>query len=101
VAGLLVQWFLVTAVASRRPCVEYHRAGSALRKEVGVEWWLVAAGVLSVLAGVIIATAPGAGALGLLWLIGAYAIVFGITLVGLAFRLRRHSHEPHGHAAAA
>jgi uncharacterized membrane protein HdeD (DUF308 family) len=72
-----------------------------LRKEIDNEWWLVAAGVLSVLAGVIIATAPGAGALGLLWLIGAYAIVFGITLVGLAFRLRRHSHEPHGHAAAA
>jgi uncharacterized membrane protein HdeD (DUF308 family) len=35
--------------------------------------------------------APGAGALGLLWAIGAYAIVFGVTLVGLAFRLKRHS----------
>jgi uncharacterized membrane protein HdeD (DUF308 family) len=64
-----------------------------LRKEIDNEWWLVAAGALSVLVGVIIAIAPGAGALGLLFVIGAYAIVFGVMLVGLAFRLRRHSHE--------
>src|SRR5262249_3751542 len=54
-----------------------------LRKEIDNEWWLVAAGALSVLVGVIIAIAPGAGALGLLWVIGAYAIVFGVMLVGL------------------
>jgi uncharacterized membrane protein HdeD (DUF308 family) len=54
-----------------------------------------------VLVGVIIAMAPGAGALGLLWVIGAYAIVFGVMLVGLAFRLRTHSHEGHAHGAAA
>ena len=45
--------------------------------------------------------APGAGALGLLWLIAAYAIVFGVMLVGLALRLRRHSHEGYAHRAAA
>jgi uncharacterized membrane protein HdeD (DUF308 family) len=72
-----------------------------LRKEIDNEWWLVAAGALSVLVGVIIAIAPGAGALGLLWVIGAYAIVFGVMLVGLAFRLRRHSHEGDAHKAAA
>ena len=72
-----------------------------LRKEIDNEWWLVAAGALSVLVGVIIAIAPGAGALGLLWVIGSYAIVFGAILVGLAFRLRRHSHEGHAHGAAA
>jgi uncharacterized membrane protein HdeD (DUF308 family) len=68
-----------------------------LRKEIDNEWWLVAAGVLSVIVGLFMAIAPGAGALGLLFVIGAYAIVFGVMLVGLAFRLRRHSH--HGAAA--
>ena len=36
-----------------------------LRKEIDNEWWLVAAGALSVVVGLIIAIAPGAGALGL------------------------------------
>jgi uncharacterized membrane protein HdeD (DUF308 family) len=35
---------------------------------------------------------PGAGALGLIWAIAAYSIVFGITWVMLAFRLRKHRH---------
>ena len=37
--------------------------------------------------------APGAGALGLIWAIAAYSIVFGISFVALAFRLKGHSHE--------
>jgi uncharacterized membrane protein HdeD (DUF308 family) len=65
-----------------------------LRKEIDNEWWLVAAGALSVLVGVIIALQPSAGALGLLFLIGAYAVVYGAMLVGLALRLRRHKALP-------
>jgi uncharacterized membrane protein HdeD (DUF308 family) len=33
---------------------------------------------------------PGAGALGLIWVIGAYSIAFGILQVGLSLRLRKH-----------
>jgi uncharacterized membrane protein HdeD (DUF308 family) len=67
-----------------------------LRHEIDNEWWLVAAGVVSVVVGLVIAVAPSAGALGLLWAIGAYAIVFGVTLIGLAFRLKKHSQPAAG-----
>ena len=43
-----------------------------LRKEIDNEWWLIAAGALSVLFGLILAVRPGAGALGLLFVIGVY-----------------------------
>ena len=41
--------------------------------------------------GLIVLIRPGAGALALVWLIGAYAIVFGVLLVGFAFRLKKHA----------
>jgi len=61
-----------------------------LRKEIDNEWWLILAGAMSVVFGLLIFVAPGAGALALVWLIGTYAILFGILLVGLSLRLRKH-----------
>jgi hypothetical protein len=49
-----------------------------LRKEIDNEWLLIAGGVLSVLFGVAILVMPGAGALALVWLIGLYAIIYGV-----------------------
>jgi len=70
-----------------------------LRKEIDNEWWLIGGGVLSILFGIVLAVQPGAGALALLYVIGAYAIVYGIMLVSFALRLRRHSHaQPAGAA---
>ena len=46
-------------------------------------------GVLSIAFGVLTVLVPGAGALWLVWLIGAYAIVFGALRLGLSVRLRR------------
>jgi len=59
-----------------------------LRKEIEGEWWLVLSGLASVLFGLIVMARPGAGAMALLWLIGAWAIVMGIFLVILAFQAR-------------
>jgi uncharacterized membrane protein HdeD (DUF308 family) len=42
--------------------------------------------------GLMVLVAPGAGALALIWVIGAYSIVFGAMLVGLSMRLRKHRH---------
>jgi uncharacterized membrane protein HdeD (DUF308 family) len=63
-----------------------------LRKEIDNEWLLIAGGVLSVLFGAILILFPGAGALGLIFVIGAYAVIYGIIEVALALRLRGHSH---------
>ena len=38
--------------------------------------------------GILLVVLPGPGALALIWLIGAYAIVFGVLMLVLAFRLR-------------
>jgi uncharacterized membrane protein HdeD (DUF308 family) len=63
-----------------------------LRKEIDNEWMLVAVGAISVAFGVLVALQPMLGALSLVFVIGAYAIIYGIALVALAFRLRGHSH---------
>jgi uncharacterized membrane protein HdeD (DUF308 family) len=51
-------------------------------------WWLVLGGLAALLYGVALVIEPVAGALVLAWWIGAYAIVFGISLMIFAFRLR-------------
>jgi uncharacterized membrane protein HdeD (DUF308 family) len=61
-----------------------------LRKVIDDEWWLIGSGLLSVVFGLVVLMAPGAGAVALVWVIGTYAMLFGILLVGLAFRLRGH-----------
>ncbi|MGL6161566.1 HdeD family acid-resistance protein [Microbulbifer sp.] len=61
-----------------------------LRKEIDNEWLLIFIGFLSVIFGVAVLVAPGAGALALVWLIGAYALAFGLLLIWLALRLRKH-----------
>jgi uncharacterized membrane protein HdeD (DUF308 family) len=61
-----------------------------LRREIDNEWLLILGGAISVLFGIGILMAPGAGALALLWVIGFYAIVEGIVFVALAFRLKKH-----------
>ena len=60
-----------------------------MRKEIDNEWLLLLAGIASVAFGVLLAAQPGAGVLGVLWLIGAYAIVFGVLLLMLAFKTRK------------
>ncbi len=59
-----------------------------LRKVITNEWWLIIAGLASVVFGVILMSKPGAGALAMLMVIGTYAVIFGILLVILAFEVR-------------
>ena len=63
-------------------------AAVRLRKEIEGEWMLILAGFASVAFGVLLMARPGSGALAVLWLIASYAILFGLLLVVLAFKVR-------------
>jgi uncharacterized membrane protein HdeD (DUF308 family) len=78
---LIGVWAIVTGV------MEFV-AAIRLRKLIRNEFWLGLAGFASVIFGVLVLIFPGAGALGIAWAIGWYAILFGALLVALGFRLR-------------
>ena len=63
---------------------------AAFRLHLSHGRWLMAfGGIASVIWGFLLLTWPFAGAVVLAWWMGAYALVFGVTLLFLAFRLRR------------
>jgi uncharacterized membrane protein HdeD (DUF308 family) len=65
----------------------------AFRREVENAWLMGLSGVLSVLFGVVLAVLPGVGLLSLVWLVGIYALIFGVALIVLGFRARGHRQE--------
>jgi len=67
-----------------------------LRREVPGEVLLLAAGVASVLLGIAVFFVPSTSAVGLVLLFGLYGLVFGASLLGQAFRLRRSVHRVGG-----
>jgi uncharacterized membrane protein HdeD (DUF308 family) len=62
--------------------------GIRLRNVIANEWALILMGALSLLFGAFLLFAPGAGALAIVLWIGVYALIFGIFVLVLAFRLR-------------
>ena len=80
---IIAFWAIVTGVLEIVAAIRVRRA---ISNELG----LVIGGVLSAVFGLVLLIAPGAGALAVIFLIGAYAVVFGIALLGLAWRLREH-----------
>jgi uncharacterized membrane protein HdeD (DUF308 family) len=59
-----------------------------LRREIKGEWFLILMGLVSILFAVMLLWNPIPGALALVWLIGSYAIVFGILAIIFGIRLR-------------
>jgi uncharacterized membrane protein HdeD (DUF308 family) len=78
---LIAAWAITTGILEIVAAIE-------LRRVIEGEWLMVLSGILSVVLGVLLVAFPGAGALGLAWLIGIYALVDGLLLIALAFRLR-------------
>lgn len=63
-------------------------AAVRLRHEIQGEWWLILNGLASVVFGAVVILFPVAGALTVIWLIGFYAVIFGVMVLMLGFRLR-------------
>jgi uncharacterized membrane protein HdeD (DUF308 family) len=81
---LIVAWAFVTGILEIAGAIR-------LWGTIKGHWLLLISGILSVLFGLIAVFRPGAGALALIWLIGAYAILFGALLIAAGFWLRSWS----------
>lgn len=62
-----------------------------LRRELHNEWFLIAGGALSVIFGLTMLFHPSAGALAMILVIGAYAVLCGLLWVSFSLRLRHHA----------
>src|SRR3569623_196812 len=62
-----------------------------LRKRIRREWLLILNGLVSILFGALVFLYPASGALARVWLFSAYALLTGMLLLSLAFRMRSWS----------
>jgi len=79
---VIATWAIVTGVVEIALAID-------LRRVITNEWRLGLAGLLSIAFGVALFVSPGAGALAVVWLIAAYAMVFGVLLVALGVKLHQ------------
>jgi uncharacterized membrane protein HdeD (DUF308 family) len=84
---MIAAWAIATGVLEVAAAV-------LLRRQLEGEWLLALAGAAAVAVGVFLAVLPQQGVLPARWLIGLYAIVFGVALVALAVRLRQRRSSP-------
>jgi uncharacterized membrane protein HdeD (DUF308 family) len=78
--GLLAAWAIVTGVLELRAAFDVTRQHG--------KWWLAFGGIASIVFGIVLILAPVFGALVVTWWVGAYATVFGATLLVFAYKLR-------------
>jgi uncharacterized membrane protein HdeD (DUF308 family) len=78
---LISAWSIVTGVLEVVMAIR-------LREQMTGELWLAIAGILSIVFGVLLFLYPSSGAITIVWIIGAFAIAFGISLIALGWRLR-------------
>jgi len=64
-----------------------------LRKVIEREWALGFAGLSSIAFGVAILVFPGLGLIATSWMLGAYAIIFGVLMINTSINVRRDQHK--------
>jgi len=78
---LLAAWAILTGIFEVIAPLAYPMSG-------GRAVLTALAGVLSIIFAILIAAQPSSGLLAVVWLIGVYAIVFGILYIGMYFQSR-------------
>ena len=79
--AFIAAWAIITGVMEIFEAIE-------LRRTINNEWLLILSGAASVIFGLLLLLFPSTGALALVWLIGIFALIFGILLLVLSWRLR-------------
>jgi uncharacterized membrane protein HdeD (DUF308 family) len=79
---VIAAWAIITGIAEIVFAIK-------LRHVLPHEWLLILSGVLSVVFGLLLVSKPGPGALSVVWIIGAYALVYGVSLLVAAYRLKK------------
>ncbi len=83
---VIAAWAILTGILEFVTAIE-------LRRVLAGEWLLILSGIASVAFGVLVVLFPSAGAVTVVWMIGAYALVFGALLVALSLKVRRLGQE--------
>lgn len=78
---LIASWAFVTGILEIAAAIQ-------LRKEIKNEWLLAFSGVISIVLGILMVIWPANSAVVIALMIGIYALLFGIALVVLGFRLK-------------
>lgn len=79
---IIAAWALVSGVFQIVAAIRF-------RREIKNEWLHGLSGLISVIFGAMLMLNPGAGALALVWVIGIYAVFFGVLVLMFSFRLRK------------
>ena len=78
---IVAAWAVITGIFEIVAAFEWRQVLSDM-------WMLGLAGVLSIILGVLLFSSPAAGLLAWAWLIGIYAIVYGVLYIVAGFRLK-------------
>jgi len=88
---IIASWAVITGILEIAAAVR-------LRDEISNEWVLGLGGFISMALGILLFVQPAAGGIAIIWIIAGYALIFGVLLVVLGFRLKNwrvpNSREP-------
>jgi len=83
---VIAAWALLTGIFELA-------AAFRLRQELPGELLLIFGGILSIILAIVFAAVPVLGALSIAFAIGIYAVIFGVLMLSLGFRLRSWEHR--------